>query len=597
MHLSINTYFNYLDILVNAVRSYVALLAKANRNSQRVKLDYVYSMRKHFRTFTLPLTLITVLGACGEGNNGSGNVPPYSPPPSPVDPVSPTLSAREDPLLSQQWHLKNTGQGGGIPGEDINVAPVWAQQNEGAGSVVAVVDDLIDTNHEDLAANLYALPAELRSVSSVNRVSKPYRDNTSDYSHGTSVAGLIAAARNTVGGRGVAPQAQLISVPFLAQGMHAFNRAQAMLYAKDHVDISNNSWGLPDARAELLPTDILWEEAVNEGITQGRQGKGIIYVFAGGNGALDDLGRPTGERSTYDGINNHPGIINVGAVDARGVPATYSEPGANLLVAAPSGAAYSLLPQLYTTAPMNSYFGRYFNGGEWLFPHYRYDFSGTSGAAPIVSGVIALMLSANPELSWRDVRWILAATARPIAATVDNERGRAAVGQGVYSHHVGFGVVDTSAAVAMAQHFVSLPAAKTCTFEATPALTIPPTGGAYQTDITLPVHCALTKLESVSINVTIHGNAASGGDEPAGQLDIAVQSPSGNVSQLATPHQCYNAMFTQAYECIMPYANWRFTSVRHLGEHFAQGPWKLIVKNSGPHNAHLAKWSVTVLGH
>ena len=103
-----------------------------------------------------------------------------------------------DPLFGCQWNLKNTAQLGGTSGEDINVANVWSGGNTGAGIYVVVVDEQLDLKHEDLNTD------ETRS--------HRYTDvpPLSSFSHGTKVAGIIAAQDNDVGGRGVAPDATVI---------------------------------------------------------------------------------------------------------------------------------------------------------------------------------------------------------------------------------------------------------------------------------------------------------------------------------------------------------------------------------------------------
>lgn len=518
----------------------------------------------------------------GGGDGGSPSVP---------------TSQLEDPLFKYQWHLQT-----GLPGRiDINVSPVWAEKNEGAGVVVAVVDDGVEIGHEDLVANIYADRSLNLEPTATVGVTDPSPQVWSQ-DHGTAVAGLIAAARNTVGGRGVAPQAKLIGINLL-QNFNATNTAIAMLHADDIVDISNNSWGNVDGTGELGYVGPLWRQAVNDGVIKGRNGKGIVYLFAAGNGGESAPNVSSGERSNYDAYNNHYGVLNIGAVDAEGNPFLYSEPGANVLVSAPSGASgASLLPQLFTTAIMGSYAQKYYQGRPWLFPNYRYNFNGTSGATPIVSGVVALMLKANPNLSWRDIRWILAATARPIAVNKDRERGSAAIGKGVYSHQVGFGIVDAAAAVRVATTFSLLPPLKTCTIKSAAPVSIAASGSEIQKAyLTLPTGCGISTIESVDVDIDIGESdendfiPTDNEESLVGNLDIRLYSPSGNVSIFATRHPCYDRGL--AYSCEIPYTNWTFNSVRHLGESIGDGQWGLYIQNTSGRPATLKTWSITVLGY
>src|SRR5690349_549433 len=92
-----------------------------------------------------------------------------------------------DPLFRYQWFLNNTGQSGGAPGSDINVLPVWPQYT-GKGVEVAIVDDGVQLNHPDLAANI-DVNASWDAVT--NRPGGGPVDSDDDKAdHGTAVAGF-----------------------------------------------------------------------------------------------------------------------------------------------------------------------------------------------------------------------------------------------------------------------------------------------------------------------------------------------------------------------------------------------------------------------
>lgn len=122
-----------------------------------------------------------------------------------------------------------------------------------------------------------------------------------------------------------------------------------------------------------------YRQALVQGITQGRQGKGIIYVFASGNA------NERGDDTNFQPYTNSRFIISVGAVSKAEVQASYSTPGASLFVSAPGGDAGYVSNHI--TAGLN---GSCQQAGI-----------GTSFACPVVSGVVALMLEANPDLTWR----------------------------------------------------------------------------------------------------------------------------------------------------------------------------------------------------
>ena len=203
--------------------------------------------------------------------------------------------------------------------------------------------------------------------------------------------------------------------------------------------VSNNSWGFQDNAVPHSPT-ALWEAAVARGVTQGYGGKGVVYVLAGGNGAGDN------DDSNLDGRANFYAVTAVCAVGYDDTRSAYSEPGRHLWVCAPSDSTAGL-PEITTTFPMS----RYTDG-----------FSGTSAAAPIVSGVVALMRAANANLSWRDVKLILAASARQNDPT-DRGWSDGALEYGStterysFNHQYGFGVVDAQAAVTLAEGLAGPP--------------------------------------------------------------------------------------------------------------------------------------------
>ena len=340
-------------------------------------------------------------------------------------------STVNDPLYGCQWHLNNERQlKGGIPDEDINVEAVWDAGSLGAGVNVVVVDDGMDYEHEDLSANVNT--ARNHDYTGGDDIYDPF-----EY-HGTAVAGIIAARDNSLGVRGVAPRATLYGYNLFLDSTDA-NEADAMRRDLE-TDVSNNSWGPGDGRG-LDAAPGIWEMAIEKGITEGSNGKGIFYAWAAGNGAS------VGDNSNFDGYANHYGVTAACAVNDQGKRSAYSEEGANLWVCAPSSDFTRDRHGITTTT--NDDF-------------YRDDFGGTSAAAPIVSGVAALVRSANSDLSWRDVKLILAASARQNDA--DNtgwEDGALQYGSDTaryhFNHEYGFGVVDAAAAVDLADGWTLVP--------------------------------------------------------------------------------------------------------------------------------------------
>ncbi len=330
----------------------------------------------------------------------------------------------DDPKFGRQWHLDNGS------GYDINVTSVWDDYT-GAGVLVGVVDDGIDYRHGDLDDN-YAYAADYDAR---GRDNDAYASDSTDR-HGTAVAGVIAAEMgNNYGAVGVAPDAQIAGFRI---GFGANGSTSQVVDALEHqvdVDISNNSWKYGGYFSDnFLSSGFSGAaQAVEDAVTYGRGGLGTIFVFAGGNGAQ------SGDDVNYHNFQNSQYTIAVGALASDGTVTNFSNPGAALLISAPG-------LNVYTTDRPGS--DGYLSG----------DFvsaSGTSFSAPVVSGVIALMLEANPDLGYRDVQEILAYSAVKSVSSDSGWQVNGATnwnGGGLtVSHDYGFGAVDALAAVRLAE--------------------------------------------------------------------------------------------------------------------------------------------------
>ena len=472
----------------------------------------------------------------------------------------------DDPLHGCQWHLDNTGQLNGTAGEDINVLDVWTSGNMGAGINVAVVDNGLDYEHDDLKPNVNtSLNHDYRGGDEVF-----YYDN----SHGTNVAGIIAAQDNSLGGRGVAPRATIYAYNILRKDTNV-NIADAAIREMETTHVNTNSWGSPDGPG----VDRIhegWEEAVKLGITQGLGGKGVFYVWAAGNG-----GRK-GDNSNLEEIVNYYGVTAVCAVNNLGERSAYSEQGANLWVCGPSN-DYGNRPGITTTTNYNA---------------YTNSFGGTSSAAPAVAGVVALIRAANTELTWRDVKLILAASARKNdSANGGWEEGESKYGStGNYSfnHEYGFGVVDAKAAVDLADPstWTNLPEFAQETANSTGgSLTIPDNDTTVTSTITMGSEMHFVEFVEINTNFSAPDFR---------NLEVRLESPSGNFSTLSVPYSPGNcARYLSIYEvsCALN-GSFRFGSARHLGEN-PTGEWKLHITDrySGGSTSRLRNWSLTVYGH
>jgi kexin len=447
-----------------------------------------------------------------------------------------TRAIPNDTLFNDQWHLRNTGQGGGVAGEDVNITPVWDTYQASSNEIIAIVDDGLEISHEDLSQNV------------IPGLSWDWVDEDTDPTaeiHGTSVAG-VAAARgfNNQGVTGAAPLAGLVGHRLLYANTDA-NEADALTRNKNLIDIYSNSWGPFDEGWLLEGPGPLTEDAIKSGVTYGRGGLGNIYVWAGGNGEYN------GDNSNYDGYANSRYTIAVAASNNFGTHAGYSEKGANILLNAPSSGGPSFLS--ITTTDRTGSLG-YSNG------NYTNAFGGTSSAAPLVSGIIALMLQANPNLTWRDVKHILIKTAEkndPIDANWTTN----GAGYNI-NHKYGFGRIDALAAVNAAFTWTSVGSETSTQGNSNPNLPIPDNNSTGVTD-TINISEDI-KVEFVEVYFT------SADHTYWGDLEITLISPNGTESVLAESHYLEEVYYT--------YNNWRFGSVRHFGES-SIGNWTLRVRD------------------
>ena len=468
-----------------------------------------------------------------------------------------------DSLYGCQWHLQNQS------GENINVEAVWAEGTKGEGINVAVVDDGMDYRHEDLTGNLDT--SRNHDYTGSGDIHHPFKH------HGTNVAGVIAARDNGIGVRGVAPRATIYGYNYLAETTN-LNMADAMTRNRVETAVSNNSWGPTDGPG-LGHASLFWELAVNAGTREGYDGKGTFYARAAGNGHME------GDNSNLDELANFYAVTAVCAVNERDTRSDYSEMGANLWVCAPSNDLRDGYEGIVTTENSDRYVD---------------DFGGTSAATPIVSGVAALMRSANPDLTWRDLKLILAASARKNdAGTPGWEDGARKYGSGSagdryhFNHEYGFGMVDAKAAVDLAKTWTNLPPLISSSVDSGELdLRIPDApsvGSPTMVTRTLTLDTGIEFTEFVEVNVSFqHGSIRD--------LEIELESPSGVASKLAVPFDTFSDD-DPSVDFVPLRGAFRFGSARHLGEN-PNGVWKLrVIDHFWLEDGTLDSWSVTVYGH
>ena len=469
-----------------------------------------------------------------------------------------------DPLYGCQWHLNNRDN------LDINVEDVWAEGIKGEGVNIAVVDDGMDYTHEDLADNV--------DISRNHDYTGGGDIHHSFEHHGTHLSGILAARDNDIGVRGVAPRATLYGYNLLRDATD-LNKADAMARNRVTTAVSNNSWGPSDGPG-LGPAPSIWESAINSGLKTGYDGKGTFYAWAGGNGHL------VGDVSNLDEYANYYGVTAVCAVNDHDTRSNYSEMGANLWVCAPSNDLSDEHRGIVTIENSDRYFE---------------DFGGTSAATPVVSGVAALMRSVNHHLTWRDLKLILAASARKNDA--DNpgwEVGGRKYGSDSdrynFNHEYGFGVVDAKAAVDLAKGWYGLPPLRNSSAGSNrlnaripdpPATDDPATVPPVLSAVTLNTPIEFTEFVEITVSLR---------HESFRDLKIELVSPSGAVSRLVKEFEIF-ADNDESIDRVRMNGSFRFGSARHLGED-PNGVWQLRVTDRIPYfGGTLELWGITVYGH
>jgi Ca2+-binding RTX toxin-like protein/subtilisin-like proprotein convertase family protein len=475
----------------------------------------------------------------------------------------------DDPLYIDQWHLNNTGQTGGTPGADANVDSAW-DTYLGTGVTIGIVDDGLEHTHPDLANNYSAG----LSFDYFDGDADPIADPANVDFHGTAVAGVAAAdGFNTLGVSGAAPDATLAGIRLVAGFFTDQQSADALGHMTQQIDISNNSWGPPD-NGVIQNVGPLTQAAMVNGATTGRGGLGTIYVWAGGNGG--DL---TDDNVNYDAFANSRYTIAVGAINDNGVRSIYSDPGAPLIVTAYSNDFFRAgitTTDLVGAEGYNSVADAT-DGDAQPNLDYTSTFGGTSSATPLVSGVIALTLEANPSLSYRDVNHILVNSARMTDSTNPDWAVNGA-GHDV-NHEYGFGAIDAAAAVSLAETWVNVGQEFASTSgTATVSAMIPDNDG---TDVTSTVNIA-DNLSLEYVEVTLNATHSF-----RGNLEVVLTSPSGTQSVLAEQRPS---------DPFADYSNWTFTSARHWDE-MSQGDWTLSVRDLVTGNTGtFDDWTLNVFG-
>jgi subtilisin family serine protease len=535
-----------------------------------------------------------------------------------------TISLKSDPLYKHQWHLDNTAQlnfasTAGTNSKDINIDTVITNGYSGSGVTVAIIDSGLEVAHEDIIDNVVTDG----SYNFLDDTTDPTSASTSG-DHGTSIAGIIAArAWNNIGGRGVAPEASVVGLNMLKSPTNA-NVISALGGASysNNVDIFNLSYGYDTTSSFLINSAV--KAQYIDGVVNLRDGKGAIYVTSVGNGFLAfgsancSLANSNGvscNNTSMDPEHSLPYVITVGALDANGVRASYSTAGSAIWISAPGGeggtdinivgSGYGpYLPGImtidqsscdkgYVRANLSAYANAFENKGNHISNtacNYTSTFYGSSAAAPVVSGVVALLLEANPSLTWRDVKHILATTAVQVDANIEAmviddyiaEPAWTTNAAGYKFHnYYGFGGIDASAAITAAKNY-------TLGSLGTFVTSIEQSSGTLNAPIPDYSNIGRTAVLSDTNNLTVEAinvNVCLSHDRPS-DLSIALTSPQGTRSVLLTP---FNG-FEDISACF------NIVSNAFYGEN-SNGEWEImLVDKKLDVSGVITDWKLTIFG-
>lgn len=323
--------------------------------------------------------------------------------------------------LGQQWHLARA-----------KVIDAWGITKGSPGIRIAILDDGVDLSHPEVSQKV------VRQFDFAAGVEDASPKSSTDR-HGTACAGVAAAAG--VKAFGAAPDCSLIAVR-TPEYLGVADEARMFKWAADNgADVISCSWGPRDGTGQRDPLPEPTRAAIHHCVEQGRGGRGIPVCWAAGNG---------NESVSPDGYASNPEVIAVAALTSKGGKAWYSDYGKEVWICAPSSGDKNAGEQSIFTIDRRGAQG--YNAGTASkgdpAGDYTNTFGGTSAAAPLVAGIAGLMLAANPELRWDQVKEILKQTAEKVGGGYD-ARG--------HSDGYGYGCVDALAAVRAAKNPAALP--------------------------------------------------------------------------------------------------------------------------------------------
>lgn len=312
-----------------------------------------------------------------------------------------TMNTPNDPSFSKQWSFENTGQTGGKNDADINALKMWEIEKGSKKIAIGIIDSGVDYTHPDLVNNMWNNPGEIPN-NQIDDDKNGYRDDVygantiqnngnpmDDNRHGTHVAGTIGAqGNNEVGVVGVAQEVQIAACKFLnSSGSGTLSNAlKCLQYFADlksrsenpiNLVATNNSWGGGSYSQSLFDAIKRHEEL------------GILFIAAAGNSSKDN-----DSNDSYPANYGLPNVVSVAATDSSDKLADFSNYGKRTVHVGAPGV------KVLSTTPNNRY----------------QELSGTSMAAPHVTGLAAIIASHFPDYNYRNIKNLLMTSGQSIAS-------------------------------------------------------------------------------------------------------------------------------------------------------------------------------------
>ncbi|KAF5270367.1 hypothetical protein FQR65_LT05555 [Abscondita terminalis] len=454
-----------------------------------------------------------------------------------------------DELWSQEWYMQDTRTRPDLPKLDLNVLPLYKAGITGKGVRITILDDGLEYTHDDLKRNYD--PEISWDCNEDDDDPFPRYNPKHQNSHGTRCAGEIAMiANNGKCGVGIAFNAKIGGVKLLDGLVNDRMEGTALGFAHNLVDIYSASWGPNDDGKTVDGPGTLAREAILRGITEGRGGKGCIYVWASGNGG------DRGDNCNCDGYLASPYTISIGSASQRGEFPWYGEACASTLAVTYSSGAYR--DQMIATTDLHN---------KCTIKH-----TGTSASAPLAAGIIALALETNPNLTWRDVQHLIVWSSE-VAPVADNPGWQKNAAGLWFNIRFGFGLMNAFGLVTAAANWTTVSKSSVCSVEAS--------RGNYKVSYQNPSEIIfisdgckgtsneVTYLEHVEVITDIKYSIR-------GALEIYLTSPSKTRAQILNTRK--NDISNKGFQ------NWTFMSVITWGE-LSQGEWRVRVEdnvNVGP---------------